>query len=106
MLYELRTYTAHPGKMPALLDRFRTHTLGAFSRNGIESVGYWIDSKAPDNLVYMVRFADAESRKIAWDSFAADADWIEVRRVTEKDGQLVERAVRNLLNPTDFSPMT
>ena len=44
MIHELRIYTAHPGKMGALLARFRDHTTGLFERHGITNVGYWLNS--------------------------------------------------------------
>ena len=34
MIYELRTYEAAPGKLPALNARFRDHTRGLFERHG------------------------------------------------------------------------
>ena len=41
MIYELRTYEAAPGKLPALNARFRDHTRGLFERHGMEVVGFW-----------------------------------------------------------------
>src|SRR5687768_12299837 len=39
--FELRVYTAAPGKMDALNKRFREHSLKFFEKHGIKSVGYW-----------------------------------------------------------------
>ena len=39
MIYELRRYTAAPGKTEALHNRFRTLTLGVFARYNMEVVG-------------------------------------------------------------------
>ena len=41
MIYELRIYTANPGKLAPLQARFRDHTTGLFERHGIKNVGYW-----------------------------------------------------------------
>src|SRR3712207_3554713 len=41
LLYELRIYTAAPGKMEALNKRFRDHTLRMFEKHGIKNIGYW-----------------------------------------------------------------
>src|SRR5450759_2282950 len=40
-VYELRIYTTFEGKLPALLARFRDHTLKILERHGMENVGYW-----------------------------------------------------------------
>jgi hypothetical protein len=45
--FELRIYTAAPGKMEALHKRFRDHAVPMFEKHGIKSVGYWtaVDEK-------------------------------------------------------------
>ena len=44
MIYELRIYTAHPGKMRPLVSRFRDHTYEMFEKHGIKNVGYWLNT--------------------------------------------------------------
>ena len=44
MIYELRSYYAHPGKMGALQKRFRDHTCKLFEKHGITNVGYWTNA--------------------------------------------------------------
>lgn len=39
--YELRVYTAVPGKMPALLSRFENETLKIWEGLGIRQLGFW-----------------------------------------------------------------
>ena len=41
MLYELRIYHCLPGRLPALLKRFETVTLGLFEKHGIRQAGFW-----------------------------------------------------------------
>ena len=41
-VFELRTYTTHPGRLDALNARFRNHTMRIFEKHGIENVGYWV----------------------------------------------------------------
>ncbi len=38
-LFELRTYHAEPGKLDALLGRFRDHTCKLFEKHGMTNVG-------------------------------------------------------------------
>jgi hypothetical protein len=40
--YELRIYTAQPGKRDALAERFASRTAAIYARHGITNVGYWI----------------------------------------------------------------
>src|SRR5690242_11624032 len=40
-VYELRTYTVVPGRMPAMLKRFREHTTSLFEKHGMQNIGYW-----------------------------------------------------------------
>ena len=41
MIYELRTYHALPGRLPALLKRFETRTVKIWERLGIRQLGFW-----------------------------------------------------------------
>ena len=38
-IYELRTYTAHEGRLNDVLNRFRDHTARIFARHGMVSIG-------------------------------------------------------------------
>ena len=44
--FELRTYTAAPGKLEALHARFRDHTNAIFTKHGMTMLGYWVPSEA------------------------------------------------------------
>ncbi len=41
-VYELRTYTTEPGRLPALHARFRDHTMKLFEKHGMQNVMYWV----------------------------------------------------------------
>src|SRR5437667_366337 len=57
-VYELRSYTAAPGKLDNVNARFRDHTCKLFEKHGMTNVGYWTptkDQKGADNtLVYLL----------------------------------------------------
>lgn len=107
MIYELRIYTAMPGKMGALQARFRDHTTTIFERHGIKNVGYWTNLAGgrSDELWYMVAYEDLAARTKAWAAFGADPDWQKARAESEKDGALVHHIENRLMSPTDFSPL-
>jgi hypothetical protein len=107
MIYELRIYTANPGKMAALVSRFRDHTCEMFEKHGITNVGYWQNSVGgrSDELWYIIAFEDHGQREQAWASMAADPDWQEIVAESEKDGRLTHHNENRIMNPLDFSPL-
>ncbi len=107
-IFELRTYTAAPGKMAALNARFRDHTCKLFEKHGMTNIGYWnpADPKETDKkLIYIVAFPSQEAADKSWKSFGADPEWKTVRETSEKDGGLVEKVEHVFLHPTDYSPL-
>ena len=107
MIYELRIYTANPGKMSALQARFRDHTVRLFEKHGIKNVGYWVNTIGgrSDELWYILAFDDLGHRQRAWEAFGADPEWQTARRESEKDGPLVHHTENRIMTPTDFSPL-
>ena len=112
-VYELRTYTAEPGRLDALNARFRDHTMKLFDKHGMTSVGYWTPIKgekgADNTLVYLLAHKDMDAAKKSWAAFHADPDWVAARKASEQKagGPLtVPNGVKSVyLKPTDFSPM-
>lgn len=106
-LYELRTYTAAPGKLPELHARFRDHTMKLFEKHGMKNEMYWVptDEKLKDNtLVYIISHADADAAKKSWAAFGADPEWNAAKTASEKEGRLATKAEFLYLTPTDYSP--
>jgi hypothetical protein len=48
--FELRVYTAQPGKRDALAARFASRTAAIYARHGITNVGYWIPQESDSEL--------------------------------------------------------
>jgi hypothetical protein len=107
--FELRTYTAAPGKLDALHARFRNHTNRLFAKHGMKIVGFWVPSdkdKGADNtLVYLLRYPDRAAREKAWEDFRKDPAWIAARDASEANGKLVDKVDFVMLTATDYSPM-
>ncbi len=106
-VYELRQYSAVPGKLDELLARFRNHTMAIFSRHGIRSVAYWtVIDPAPDapSLVYILAHESREAADKNWAAFHADPDWIKVKADSEANGPLVSRVQSTFMKLADFSP--
>jgi hypothetical protein len=107
-VYELRTYTTLPGRLPNLEKRFRDHTTKLFAKHGMKNVGYWVPQDAPakDNtLIYILAHESREKADASWKAFAADPDWKTVREASEADGKIVQKVDRVYMNSTDYSPI-
>ena len=48
--YELRVYTAQPGRRDSLAARFANRTAAIYARHGITNVGYWIPQESDPEL--------------------------------------------------------
>jgi len=66
MLYELRVYHCVPGRLPDLLKRFDTITLGIWKRHGIEQAGFWTTAIGDSNqaLYYLLKWESLADREI------------------------------------------
>ena len=108
MIYELRIYHVAANKMPALLNRFETTTLGLFKKHGIRQAGFWttIVGESNQNLFYMLAWESLAEREKKWTAFMTDPEWLAKRAETEKDGAIVLTYSNQLLQPTTFSAVT
>src|SRR5687767_6759114 len=85
-VYELRTYTTLPGRLPALNKRFADHTLKLFEKHGMKNEMYWIPTdpaKKDNTLIYVVSHASQEAADASWKAFGADPDWQKARTASE-----------------------
>ena len=104
-VYEMRTYYAPAGKLDALHDRFKNHTVKLFEKHGMTNVGYFTPLDNPDNkLVYFLSFPSKEARNTSFKAFAADPDWQKAYKESETDGKLTTKIESRFLAATDYSP--
>jgi hypothetical protein len=107
-VYELRTYHALPGRLPALQARFRDHTRRIFDQHGMTSIGYWTpqDSPASENtLIYILSHPSRDEAKKNWAAFGGDPEWQKVAKASEADGKIVEKVDSIFMEPTDYSAL-
>jgi hypothetical protein len=108
-VFELRTYTAPPGKLDALKARFRDHTIALFKKHGMEAIGYWTPQDPPlkeNTIIYVLVHPSREAATKNWAEFQADPDWVKARADSVKDGPLTTKTPDSVfLDPTDFSPI-
>ena len=88
-LYELRTYFANEGKIEALHNRFRNHTMSLFEKHGMKNIAYWTPADDPNKLIYIIAHKDAASAEASWKAFVSDPEWQQVYAASIADGRLV-----------------
>jgi hypothetical protein len=107
-VFEIRTYTAEPGKLEALHSRFRDHTLQIFKNHGMNNVAYFAPSDEPlskNTLIYVLSFPSRDAAKKSWDAFRSDPEWQKVQKESEANGKLVTKVDSVFAEATDYSPM-
>jgi hypothetical protein len=112
-IFELRVYTASPGKLGDLNARFRDHTQKLFEKHGMTNVGYWTPAKgqkgADNTLIYILAHKSVDAAKKSFDAFRKDPDWIAAKEASEKKagGSLtVKDGVKStFMKATDYSPI-
>ena len=107
-VYELRTYTTLPGRLPALHKRFADHTLALFTKHGMRNELYFTPTdttKAKTTLIYLLSHDSEEAANRSWKAFSADSTWIAIRNASEADGKILERSPeRVFMKLAPFSP--
>lgn len=104
-VFEMRVYYAAPGKLEALLNRFRDHTVDLFTKHGMTNVGYYVPEENPENkLIYFLAYPSLDARGRAWKGFMADPDWQAAWAASKVDGPLVSRVDKVFMKATDYSP--
>lgn len=103
-LFETRIYYTEPGRLEALLSRFRNHTTKIFEKHGMTNVGYWVPLHEENKLIYVLAYPDRASRDASWKAFGADPEWVKVRTESEVSGKIVSKVESIFMDATDFSP--
>ena len=106
-VYELRTYTVLPGRLPALHKRFAEHTMRLFEKQGMRNDMYWVptdDARKDNTLIYFLSHDSQEAADRSWKAFQADPEWIKVRDASEADGKILAKAPERVyMKLTEYS---
>jgi hypothetical protein len=104
-VYELRTYTTEPGRLPALHKRFREHTIKLFEKHGMKNGMYWVPMEEDNKLIYIVEHENREAAEKSWTAFRNDPEWKKVVAQSEADGKIVAKVDRVFMRVVDYSPV-
>ena len=107
-VFELRIYTANPGKLDAMKARFQNSILALFKKHNLEVVGFWAPTDAPDSankIVYILAHASREAADKNWQAFKDDPEKIKVWAETEKDGPINQKVESIFMTSLPWSPI-
>lgn len=86
MLYELRIYHMHPGRLPAIHKRFSLVTLNLFKRHGIKVCDFFENADGAETIYYICEFTDRKHRDEAFEAFGTDPEWVTAYEASIVDG--------------------
>ena len=107
-VFELRTYTSHPGRNADVLRRFRDHTTYLFDKHGMKNIAYFVPTDTPQSqntLIYIIAHPSREAATRNWAAFRADSAWIKAKAASEANGLIVSGTQSVFMKATDFSPI-
>ena len=107
-VFELRTYTAHPGRLEDLHTRFADHTVGLFERHGMTNIGYFSPQDSPlaeNTLIYVLAHDSRAAAEASWAAFRDDPEQQRAFEASRSEGPLVENIVSVFMDPTHYSQM-
>ena len=107
LVYELRTYTTHEGKLDDLHTRFENHTMDLFEKHGMTNIMYWSPQNAnlsENTLIYLLSHQSREAAERSWEGFVNDEEWQQVYEASRADGPIVERVESVFMTKTPYSP--
>ena len=102
--FELRIYSAQPGKRDALAKRFADRTAAIFARHGITNVGYWIPQQsdpevgvsAENTFIYVRGYPSKEERDKRLKAVRDDPEFNEVVTKQEQGPDKLVLKVHNI----------
>ncbi len=107
MIYQLRTFKDHPGRVDAHIERFRDFTCRLLEKHGAQVVGLWtcVDDEHKDQVVFLAAYESVEAMRAATTAFAADPEQASMVTNSEQGGPIIESRENWVLQPVDFSPL-
>ena len=102
MIYELRIYHIHEGKMEDICNRFKNHALKYFPKYGIKVVDFWVDANGENRIYYICEFENKEKMAEIWKTYKAAPEWVEAKAKSEEGGPLVVNVQSFVMERADF----
>lgn len=108
-IFELRIYHSPSyTQLTHLHARFAGPEIKIFHRLGIHPILYASTIIGPNmpNLTYLTPFDDLAAREKAWNAFAADPEWVKVRKESiDAHGQVTKNNLISIYRAASYSPV-
>ncbi len=103
MIYELRIYHMHPGRLPAIHKRFSEVTLEMFKKHGIKVCDFFENADGQETIYYICEFRDQQHSDEAFAAFSADPEWVAAYHASIEDGgPIVDRIESIYMNRVPY----
>jgi len=104
MIFELRTYTAEPGRSADFLKLYEVMALPLQQKYLGGLVGFYVSEIGPLNqIVHLWRFDSLAERERRRSEMESDPEW-QAYRARYKELGAIRRQESKILKPTSFSP--
>ena len=106
VIQQLRIYEIFDHNKAAFHARFRDHAQRIMRGYGFRIVAMWeTKNDGRSEFAYLLTWPDLATKERAWRGFLADAEWKEIKRVTNAEhGDLVGEIQDRVLVATSYSP--
>ncbi|HVZ22150.1 MAG TPA: NIPSNAP family protein [Vicinamibacterales bacterium] len=107
-VFEVRIYTAGPGKLDAVVKRFRDPEVGLFEKYGMKAIFYSTVSEPAERqnqFVYVLQHDSREAARKSWAGFLSDPAFRAAAQASDEGGRAVVKVESFFVTPTDFSPL-
>ena|SRR6266511_4500245 len=107
MIYQLRIFKDHAGRVDAHIERFRKDTCRLLEKHGAKIVGLWtsIGEDHKEEVVFMAAYESEEEMRRVTAAFAVDPEQPAMVAASERDGPIIISRDQWVLKPADFSPL-
>ena len=104
-VYELRSYTALPGKLPEVI-ALSPLARALFAKYDVVSIGYFVpvEQKNGDRFIYVLKHASREAAAASWEAFREDPEWVAAREASGWPEAVIQEWESTFLAATDYSP--
>ncbi len=108
-IFEVRVYHSPTWRqLRALHERFAGPEIRIFHRCGVHPILYTSTMAGANmpNLTYVIPFENLAAREKAWNAFAADPEWVKVRKESiDRSGQISSVIQISLFRAAPYSPV-
>lgn len=107
-MYELRTYTGVPGRVPRIIEGLRANARSLFVRYGFRPLAFWETSDRTTEgraVVYLLEWRDVAEQQAGWAALKADPEWQAFLAETQRRGAAIAKVTTINLDTVPDMPL-